>query len=63
MIKLTRELDIGRNNYAYSSSLENCKFRAENLGWKKIHINCENSNNQEICTHQSLLLEIIKIIF
>lgn len=53
MIKLTRELDIGRNNYAYSSSLENCKFRAENLEWKKIHINCENSNDQEIFTHQS----------
>lgn len=35
MIKLTRELDIRRNNHAYSSSLENCKFRAENLGWKK----------------------------
>lgn len=53
MIKLTRELDIGRNNHAYSSSLENCKFRAENLGWEKIHINCENSNDQEICIHQS----------
>lgn len=35
MIKLTRELDIGRNNHAYSSSLENCNSELKILNGKK----------------------------